>query len=174
MNSASIEAIYNGFLRPYEGTNYQLCEYDVRRNLKDIDHYEDPLYEMKVRHIIPVIAHVERYFPDGIDLTIIQDWFDCGFIIQVNRTSLNGKNGKTVEKNAWKVIEAGLAHLVASDAHTPNSVREPRLDDAWQLIADKYGEETADILLSENPNRLLEGKPLKTISPQKKKKLFFF
>lgn len=176
MNRASVEAIANGFLRPYENTNYQLCEYDVRRDLHDIEYFDDPLYEMQVRNIVPVIAHVERYFKNGLDLEIVQDWFDKGFVIQVNRTSLTGEHGKIMQKNANKLIQAGLAHIVASDAHTPETGRAPILDDAWNLIANQYGEETADLLCSENPTRVVSGQRPKRLKAKKKKKriLFFF
>ncbi|MFQ9072688.1 MAG: CpsB/CapC family capsule biosynthesis tyrosine phosphatase [Faecalibacillus faecis] len=32
----------------------------------------------------PVIAHVERYFKDSLDIERIQDFIDNGYLIQVN------------------------------------------------------------------------------------------
>lgn len=175
MNRNAIEGIANGFLRPYEGTKRQLCEWDVRRDLKSIDYYDDTLYELDVRGYTPVIAHVERYFLNGIDLDLVQEWHDKGYIIQINRTSLQGIHGKTVKKNAWKLLDSGLAHIVATDTHRTSGSRVERLSDIDKEIADKYGQEAADLLLVENPKALLENKPIKDMPVQKKqKKLFSF
>ncbi len=172
MNRASLDAIAKGQIRPYEGTNRQLCEYDVRRDLSEIEYADEPLYEMKVRGITPVIAHVERYFHKNIDLDVIQNWKDQGCIIQVNRTSLLARGNKTVRNNAWKVVDAGLADLVATDTHRTSGPRIPVLSDVYEEIAARNGEKTARILCIDNPAALLAGEPLKQIPEKPKKGLF--
>ena len=172
MNRASLNAIAQGQIRPYEGTNRQLCEYDVRRDLSEIEYADEPLYEMSVRGITPVIAHVERYFKGDIDLDVIENWKDQGCIIQINRTSLLAKGNKTVRNNAWKVIDAGLADLVATDTHRTSGPRIPVLSDVYEEIADRNGEEVARILCIDNPRALLEGEELQQIPAKPKKRRF--
>jgi len=174
MNRASIRAIASGFVRPYEGTRYQLCEYDVRRDLHDIDFYQDPLYELEMKDLVPVIAHVERYFRDGLDEDIIQEWRDAGYVIQVNRTSLLGMHGKTIEKNAWKLVDQGLADVVATDTHRTEGSRITQLSDVYDEIAQRNGEEVADLLLVENPARILRDKPVVDVPATRRKKRFLF
>ena len=172
MNRASMDAIAKGMVRPYEGTNYQLCEYDVRRDLSEIEYADEPLYEMKIRGITPVIAHVERYFHKNIDLDVIEHWRDQGCIIQVNRTSLLARGNKIARNNAWKVVDAGLADLVATDTHRTSGPRIPVLSDVYEEIAARNGEKTARILCIDNPAALLAGEPLKQIPEKPKKGLF--
>lgn len=45
---------------------------------------------MILRGYIPIIAHIERYFHDGIDLDYVQYLKSLGCLIQVNTTSLLG------------------------------------------------------------------------------------
>ena len=49
--------------------------------------------------------------------------------------------------------------LVASDAHGAN-VRTPDMTDAFGFISANYSEELAELLLSENPTRILENRRL--------------
>ncbi|WP_294731360.1 tyrosine-protein phosphatase [uncultured Faecalibaculum sp.] len=174
MNRASMEAIASGFVRPYEGTHYQLCEYDVRRDLHDIDFYQDPLYELEMKKLIPVIAHVERYFPEGLDEEIIEEWRDAGYVIQVNRTSLMGMHGKTIQKNAWRLVDQGLADVVATDTHRTDGSRITRLSDVYDEITSRNGEEVAELLLVENPGRILRDKPVLEVPATRRKKRFLF
>ena len=174
MNRASIRAIASGFVRPYEGTRYQLCEYDVRRDLHDIDFYQDPLYELEMKHLVPVIAHVERYFPEGLDEDIVEEWREAGYVIQVNRTSLLGLHGKMAQKNAWKLVDQGLADVVATDTHRAEGSRITRLSDVYEEIARRNSEEVADLLLVENPARILRDKPVVEVPATKRKKRFLF
>lgn len=172
MNRVSMDAIAKGMIRPYEGTNRQLCEYDVRRDLSEIEYADEPLYEMKVRGITPVIAHVERYFHKNIDLDVIRNWRKQGCIIQVNRTSLLARGNKTVRNNAWKVVDAGLADLVATDTHRTSGPRIPVLSDVYEEIAIRNGEKAARILCIDNPASLLAGESLKKVPEKPKKGLF--
>ena len=174
MNRASMRAIASGFVRHYEDTHYQLCEYDVRRDLQDIDFYQDPLYELEMKKLVPVIAHVERYFRNGLDEEVVEDWRDAGYVIQVNRTSLLGMHGKTIQKNAWKLVDQGLAHVVATDTHQTDGPRITRLSDVYAEIARRNGEEVADLLLVENPARILRDKPVLDVPVTRRKKRFLF
>ena len=176
MNRKSIDVISEGFIRPYEGTRYQLCEYDLRRDIQDIDYADEPLYELEVKGLTPVIAHVERYFSKHLDLDLIQRWHDAGYVIQINRTSINGSHGKIAKENAFKILDAGLAHVVASDTHRASGTRVEKLSDAWQILADRYGEANADLLLSDNPKAILENRDVEDmeVTVKKKKRFLFF
>ena len=43
-------------------------------------------------------------------------------------------------RNAWKLLHAGLAHVVASDAHRASGNRICKLSDAYKLVVDEIGE----------------------------------
>lgn len=173
LNHDAPTSIRNGYFIPYENTKYALCEFDVRRNLPDDeDEVEEYLYSFKSHGYTPVVAHVERYFKKGIDIDRVSEWVDMGYIIQVNASSLIGTHGSTVLKNAEALIENNLAMLVASDTHKSEERRSPAtLVDAYAFISKKYGEDTAHILMHDNPLHILHNKPI--VRTQVKKPSFF-
>ena len=81
-------------------------------------------------------------------------------------------HGETAKKNAWKLIHAGLAHVVASDAHRASGNRICKLSDAYKLVADEVGEKNANILFYENPLHIIRNEELEDISVVKKKSFF--
>ncbi|RHM07601.1 hypothetical protein DWZ83_08975 [Amedibacillus dolichus] len=91
LNDDYLEMFDQGLFHPLAEGNYVLVEFDVRKNIKSNEDVEDILYEIKLRGFTPVIAHVERYFHDGMDLERVQQWVDMGAVIQVNRTSFLSK-----------------------------------------------------------------------------------
>lgn len=66
---------------------------------------------------IPVIAHPEKNKAIIQNPTLLFDLISNGAISQVTCASLIGKYGKDVQRFAVALLENGLAHLVASDAH---------------------------------------------------------
>lgn len=173
MNEYFAQALEAGMYRTLNGTKYLLVEYDVRRDIHDIDYRDDTLFEVQVHDMVPVIAHVERYFHNGIDKEIIDNWFNQGFIFQVNRTSILGLGGKQAQKNALWLLDNGYVHCVASDAHRPEGARAEVLGDVKEFLTKRYGEEVAMTLLYHNPFRLLENKKLVNIEKKKRRFPFF-
>jgi len=66
---------------------------------------------------IPVIAHPEKNKAIIQNPTLLFDLVSNGAISQVTCASLIGKYGKDVQRFAVALLENGLSHLVASDAH---------------------------------------------------------
>jgi tyrosine-protein phosphatase YwqE len=58
---------------------------------------------------------------------------------------------------AWRMLERGLVHFVASDAHDPQ-YRPPRLDLARELVVRKMGEDAAELLFTANPSIVVDGR----------------
>lgn len=83
-----------------------------------------------------------------------------GCVIQVNRTSLLGHGGRIMRRNALALIEQGLAHIVATDAHRVEGKRIERLSDVESFLKKHEGEEIASLLLRENPGRILRDEKL--------------
>jgi protein-tyrosine phosphatase len=108
-----------------------------------------------------VIAHPERYhFPEGLDpLETITSWRDQGALLQVNAGSLTGhyrESSPGSERLAWRLIETGLADLIATDHHGSRrggvSVRA-----AYDTLVAAGRETQAQALLGANPARILDG-----------------
>lgn len=155
-------------------SGYLLCEFDVRQNIRGKDKVEDRLNELIMQGYTPLIAHVERYFHEGIDLKRVACWIDMGCYIQVNRTSILGLHGKTIQKNAKVLLENGMVHVVATDAHRVNGSRIACLSDVYKELKDLVGQNNADLLVYENPLRVIKNIILKDMEHYAKPKHFLF
>lgn len=172
LNDQYLEAIDSELYQTLGNSDYLLVEFDVRKNMKFNDDAEDVFYELLLRKFKPVIAHVERYFPDGVDLKRVEKWIEMGCIVQINRTSLLGFHGKTALKNANALISEGLAHIVASDAHRHSGNRICSLSDVYEKLCDDYGKDTANTLCSTNPLHIKYNEDMERIKKTKKSSLF--
>jgi tyrosine-protein phosphatase YwqE len=88
----------------------------------------------------PLIAHPERTEAVHADPELALELADR-WPLQVNSTSLLGRHGETAEELAWTLVEGGHAGVVGSDGH--RSTRPPHLDEAFDAVAARVGEEAA-------------------------------
>ena len=105
---------------------------------------------------LPVVAHPERYDTVLEDPRIVQRWFEKGYVIQLNKGSILGSFGYRVQKTAEWLLLGGLAHLVASDAHSARQ-RTPDMSRLRQHLEDLVTMDYLYLLLEENPARLIRG-----------------
>ena len=155
-------------------SRYLLCEFNVRENIGTMNRVEDRLYELCIRHYTPIVAHVERYFHEGIDIDRVRSWIQMGCKVQVNRTSIMGLHGKVIQKNAMELLENEIVHVVATDTHRTNGSRIAKLSDAYDIIQKRFGEENAQILTYYNPLHIIENEKLEDMKEVVKKKHLFF
>lgn len=104
----------------------------------------------------PIIAHPERNRLLQRRPEELESWIGMGCRVQVTANSLTGRFGGTPRKTAERLLERGLVHLLASDAHGTGN-RNPALDVAWRHVETRYGVGTARRLFEENPRAVLEG-----------------
>ncbi|MGH3023809.1 MAG: CpsB/CapC family capsule biosynthesis tyrosine phosphatase [Gaiellaceae bacterium] len=88
--------------------------------------------------LTPVIAHPERAEAVLEDPGIAVSFAERGWLLQVNATSLLGYHGREEEALAWRLVEEGLAGLVASDGH--RTARPAALDEAYERVRARVGE----------------------------------
>lgn len=150
---------------------YLLVEFNVTQKLPE--DYDERLYEYGIKQKI-VIAHVERYFHRNIDLDIIRDWIDQGYIIQVNSTSLLGIHGSVIQENAYQLIDNGMVHVIANDLHRPSGKRSVNLQETYKVLSKKYNSEDITKLMYDNPLAIIEGNFPKLVKAQKTTKLPWF
>lgn len=175
LNSSYLDMLDDGLCPSLADSKYLLCEFDVRKELSDSNEVEDKLYEIKVRGFVPLVAHVERYFHQKIDLARVQEWIDMGCKIQVNRTSILGMHGAVCQDNAIKLLEHAMVDVVASDTHRCSGERICKFSDVYEWLKKHYGEQCAEILCKQNPAHILQNEALEQIIIEKKslmKRLF--
>ena len=82
------------------------------------------------RRIIPVLAHIDRYFHFIKDTAPLRELVSMGLLIQLNAEALDGFFSR---KKALKWIDAGMVHLLASDCHNL-SKRPPNLGRGCEIL----------------------------------------
>lgn len=73
-----------------------------------------------------LVAHPERCAAFHRDDDLLAELVKDGALVQLTAGSLNGQFGRTVQKLAASMVNRGLVHVIASDAHDP-SHRAPGL-----------------------------------------------
>lgn len=64
-----------------------------------------------------ILAHPERYYFVGEDISVLNDFVSMGVHLQGNYTSLFGKYGRTSKKILKKLLKRGMIDILASDTH---------------------------------------------------------
>jgi protein-tyrosine phosphatase len=106
-----------------------------------------------------ILTHPERNPLLRLRPELIQAWVAQGRTMQLTAQSLTGAFGDSARRFALWMLDTGLAHFVASDAHDPLS-RPPLLDEAHQLVQQRYGPDLARLLFVDHPTAVLAGDPL--------------
>ena len=109
-----------------------------------------------------VIAHPERYLEVARSLKTAERFRALGYLLQLNLGSFAGIYGRGIRKTAEKIVKAGLADFVATDAHSAFSLKEI-LENGVKRLRKVAGEKKAQLLLEENPARVLKGQPLESL-----------
>lgn len=144
-------------------SKYILMEFSPINFPKNI---EDVIYEIKIRGYIPIIAHAERYKQVQEDVNIVLDCIKEGALIQVNASSILGKNGEKAEDTSKKLLDNNMVHFVATDAHSSNR-RRPLIKDSYNYILKNYGKEVSEKLFIENPTAVIENRDINILNPTK-------
>lgn len=155
MNIDFIDALDQGIYQTLNESKYMLLEFDLTRNIHHIGYIDEYLEEVYFRGMIPVIAHVERFFPEGLDIDLIESWYERGYLFQTNRTSILGFHGKTIQRNAMHLLSEKRIHLIATDTHSTIGNRITRLNDVYGIVEKRFGKGNADLLFKENPLAIL-------------------
>jgi protein-tyrosine phosphatase len=91
--------------------------------------------------LTPVVAHPERTDAVLTNPGLADELAERGWLLQVNASSLLGRHTPEMEREGWRLIDDGLAALVASDGH--RATRPMLLDGAYELTRMRVGEEQA-------------------------------
>ena len=109
--------------------------------------------------LVPILAHPERNALLSADLPRLTSWVHRGAYVQITAMSLTGQFGPTAAHAAQELLQAGLVHFVASDAHDDH-FRPARLDRAHAHLVKHHSPEYAHLLTHENPKAVIQGRPI--------------
>ncbi len=123
------------------------------------DHAPQMFFNYLMDGNTPVLAHPERNggFIESPDKAY--DFVERGTLLQVTAGSLLGNFGSQVKNLAFKLLDANLVHVVATDAHNLTS-RPLLLKSAYNLVAETWGTDRAELLFNINPKKLIQGQDI--------------
>ncbi len=111
---------------------------------------------LEAHDFLPVFAHPERCRSVVQDLSTLVAARDAGALVQVVATSVAGSWGRSVERAALGLLEAGRVDLLGSDSHRPGRTSR-RLRDVLQLLGRRWGQDAVRRLTVDAPRALLDG-----------------
>lgn len=106
--------------------------------------------------VVPVLAHPERNQAVLEDPSLLEEPVRLGAVLQLTAASVDGRLGRAVARCSRELLDRGLAHLLASDAHAPG-LRDAGLSAAASAIG---SDPLARWLVEDVPACLLAGRPL--------------
>lgn len=134
---------------------------------------EDLFFRLKLRRIVPIIAHPERNKNIIENPNILYELILRGSIAQINSLSIIGYYGEEVKKTAEKLLSHNMIHVLGTDAHSSEDIRKS-LKSFKSKFSRFIGDEKIDSLVFHNPKTIVQNKPFEIIQPQKYRPKVFF
>ena len=132
-------------------SNYLLTEFFFNESAEFMSDTLSALAECGYR---PVVAHPERYEAVQQSAELIEQLFFQGMVIQMDKSSLMGNFGSEVQETAQWILRSGLAHIIASDAHSIHH-RTTDMMGLREYLQENCPPRYVDVLLVQNPARIL-------------------
>lgn len=147
-----VESVRSGRVPTLAGSRYLLLEPPHHIAPPRL---EESVFDLLLAGLVPVITHPER-------LTWIEDQYPVfermvkgGAWMQVTAGSLTGRFGRRPRYWAERMLDDGLVHLLATDAHHPRR-RPPLLAEGRIAAAARVGEAEAQNLVVTRPRGIVD------------------
>jgi len=114
--------------------------------------------------LVGVLAHVERNHGILTQPARAEALVAAGCLLQVTAASLAGTFGPDAQHLAEDLIVRGLAHFVATDAHSVQA-RRPLLGRAFERVTELAGYRAAQALFCENPAAVVHDRLIQPLLP---------
>jgi tyrosine-protein phosphatase YwqE len=119
-------------------------------------HGSDKLVKwLMAKNIIPIIAHPERNRDVQKNIAVLKPFIQMGCLFQITGSSLLGAFGDICVTRSKELLEMGVIHFIASDAHNLKR-RPPMLAEAVDVAKTVISDVEANKLVYDNPAMLIE------------------
>jgi len=116
---------------------------------------EDSVFTLVAAGIIPVLTHPERLSWIDTNYEVFERLVRGGALMQITSGSLTGRFGSNPKYWAERMLDEGLVHLLATDAHHIDK-RPPLLAEGRDAAALRVGDEEATHLVVTRPRGILD------------------
>lgn len=152
INGEMVEDLQNGELQSINNTHYVFVEFSptsVPRYAKQL------FFDLQVAGYIPIIVHPERNKELQERPGLLYNFVRNGSLTQITAGSVLGNFGKSAQKFTEQIIDANLAHFIASDVHNTTN-RNFCMQDAFEKVKKDFGFDTF-YMFTENSQLLIGG-----------------
>lgn len=130
-------------------------------------YFADLLHELRTKGLTPILAHPERHAVLRDDPDRLAAWVEDGMLVQLTASSLLGGMGRRAKASAETMVRRRIAHLVASDGHSP-ARRPPQIRAAHDALLRIDPRSAAR--MSQNARSVLAGERCDVPEPERKKR----
>jgi protein-tyrosine phosphatase len=125
---------------------------------------EDLFFDILLAGFVPVFTHPERLSWIEGKYDVVEKLAAKGVWMQITAGSVSGRFGRRPKYWAERMLQEGLVHILASDAHNLES-RRPDLRNGRDRAARIVGPEEAHHLVATRPLGILKNTPANELPP---------
>jgi protein-tyrosine phosphatase len=115
---------------------------------------EDLFFELLLADYVPILTHPERLTWIKQNYQVIQKLARAGVWMQLTAGSLTGAFGRGPLYWAQRMLDEGIVHILASDAHDTKH-RPPKLSEGRNAAAKRLGDDEAEHLVTTRPQGII-------------------
>jgi protein-tyrosine phosphatase len=116
--------------------------------------FEDLIFELQAAGYFPILTHPERLSWLEGHYDLIGRLVSSSVLMQITAGSVMGRFGRRPRYWAERMLDEGLCHLLATDAHNTEQ-RAPRMAEARDVVAQRLGDDEAINLVLRRPQGIL-------------------
>ncbi len=125
---------------------------------------EEAVFDVMTAGYQPLITHPERLSWIESHYEIMVRMAHAGAWMQITAGSVTGRFGKRPQYWAERMVDEGIVHVLASDAHNLRN-RAPGLSKARDAIAERLGEAAANDMVLTRPRAVIENAAPESVPP---------
>lgn len=158
-----IQALTSGQLPTINNSRYVL--FDPPRMVTP-PRLEETLSAILDEGYVPILTSPEKLKWIESHFGVLERLVEYGVWMQLTAGSLTGHNGRQSLYWAEKLLDSGMVHILATDAHNLVS-RPPILSEAYEMARSAVGTDEALNLVSTRPVNVLDNEPAESSPPVK-------
>lgn len=156
-----LKRLKSGTVPTFSGGRYFLLEFPHHAELPNLEQF---VFSLLANAYVPIITHPERLHWIGQNYSMFQRLAKSGAWMQITAGSLTGRFGRQAKYWSERMLQEGLVHILATDAHNLQS-RPPLLYEGFEAAEHLVGREEASRLVNQRPQAVLQNLSPELVDP---------